>query len=156
MGALNIIKKGIAAGWNVSGWLGSKHIKQNALLIKELAQNSFAPEKAKQTAPKFESFVQAMKRLNMTEEALQKRIKISGQIIFLCGTLSIPMLAYTLYMFLSGFYLSSFVCLMLTFLLFAYTFREHFNRFQMRRRRLGCSFGEWAKASFGRNSAGKK
>ncbi len=157
MGAFQVIKKGVAAGWNFSAWLGAKNIKDNALLIKDLSQSAFKSGKAEpDSAPKKETFAQAMKRLNIDEAGLKKRIRSSGQVIFFCGVLTIPMLAYTIYMFMSGFYLSSFVCLMLTALLGAYTFREHFNRYQMRRRRLGCTFAEWAKDTFRLSSPGKK
>jgi intracellular multiplication protein IcmV len=144
MGVMKIVKKGVSAGWNVSAWVGAKNIKQNSLLLKDLAQAAFATDKTSQAnAPKKETFAQAVRRLNLTEEALKRRIKSSTLIIRFCGALIIPMLIYTLYMFKSGFYLSSFVCLMLTFLAAAYTFREHFNRYQMLQRRLGCTFEEW-------------
>lgn len=156
MGVMNVVKKSVSAGWNFSAWLGVKHIKNNALLIKDLAANTFVSEKSQPNAPKTETFAQAMQRLGMTEADLQKRIKASGQIIFLCGVLSIPMLAYTIYIWMSHFYLSGFVCLMLTSLLGAYSFREHFNRFQMRQRRLGATFAQWFAHTFRSHSPGKK
>ncbi|GEM_PF-525618 len=156
MGVFNIVKKGISAGWNVSGWLGVSNIKKNAVLIKELSKDTFNVKKTKQGEPKQETFTEAVKRLNLTEQDIQKRIKASGQIIFFCGLLTIPMAAYTLYMFMAGFYLSTFVCVMLTALLLAYCFREHFNRFQMLQRRLSCSIGEWASVTFRLKSARNK
>jgi intracellular multiplication protein IcmV len=155
MGAVKIIKKSVAAGWSISTWIGTKQIKSNALLIKDLAKSAFSP--SDQGAPvKAETFAQAMRRLGMTEADLQKRINASTKIIFFCGILIIPMLAYTVYIWMSHFYLSSFVCLMLTFLLSAYSFREHFNRFQMRQRRLGCTFSEWLAHTFRINLSRKK
>lgn len=145
MGAFQVIKKGVAAGWNFSAWLGVKNIKNNASLIKDLSKKAFSRVEPEAGVLQKETFAQAMRRLNITEEGLKKRIRASTQVIFFCGLLMIPMLAYTLYMLMSHFYLPSFVCLMLTALLGAYTFREHFNRYQMRRRRLGCTVREWAK-----------
>lgn len=143
MGVLGVIKKSVAAGWNVSAWLGLKQIKQNSKLIKELTTDLKSVGKTKGSEPLAETFEQALRRLNMTEADLQERMKKSDQIILLCGILTIPTLAYAIYLFCTAFYLSSFVCVMLTILLVAYTFREHFNRFQMRQRRLGCHFQEW-------------
>lgn len=156
MGVMKIVKKGVSAGWNVSAWVGAKSIKRNTLMLKELSQTAFATQKPSSKEPKKETFEQAMRRLNLTEEALKKRIKSSTLVIRFCGILTLPMLIYTLYMFKSGFYLSSFVCLMLTFLAAAYTFREHFNRFQMLQRRLGCSKAEWAAHAFRIKFRGKK
>jgi intracellular multiplication protein IcmV len=143
MGAMQIIKKSVVKGCNVFAWMGTDQIRKNTKLIKELATAALVPQKKQAHAPKVETFEQAIKRLGLTEAGLQKRIKASTQIIFMCGLLSIPMLAYTIYIFMSDFYLPGFVCLMLTFLLFAYSFREHFNRFQMQQRRLGCTLAEW-------------
>ncbi len=155
MGAIKIVKKSIARGWNVTGWVGAKQIKNNTLLIKDLAKSALMVQ-SNDTHPKKESFDQAMRRLNMTEADLQKRIKTATQLIFFCGLLSIPMAAYTLYIFMSHLYLSGFVCLMLTFLLLSYAFREHFNRFQMLQRRLGCTFQDWFTNTFKINLPGKK
>jgi intracellular multiplication protein IcmV len=156
MGALQVIKKGVVAGWNFSAWLGVKTIKQNTSVIKDLSKAAFVPGKTQNRGPEKETFAEAMRRLNLTEASLQKRIKASTQIIYLCGGLMLPMFGYTIYMFMSGFYLSTFVCLMLTALSGAYSFREHFNRFQMRQRRLGCTLSEWAVATFRLNSSRKK
>ena len=155
MGAIKIVKKSIARGWNVTGWIGAKQIKNNTLLIKDLAKNAFIVESNEPSHSK-ESFGQAMRRFNMSEADLQKRIKMATQLIIFCGLLSIPMAGYTIYIFMSHLYLSGFVCLMLTFLLLSYAFREHFNRFQMLQRRLGCTFQDWFTNTFKINLPGKK
>lgn len=156
MGVMKVVKKGVTAGWNVSAWVGVKGIKRDALMIKELSKTAFAIEKTSSAEPKKETFAQAMRRLNLTEDTLKKRIKSSTLVIRFCGVLVLPMFLYTLYMFKSGFYLSSFVCLMLDFLCAAYAFREHFNRFQMLQRRLGCTTKEWAAHAFRIKSSRKK
>jgi intracellular multiplication protein IcmV len=156
MGVKNVVKKTVVQGWNFPQWLGMGQIKGNAVLIKDLAKATFNPEKHEAAKIGSETFEQAMRRLNMTEKDLQKRIQSSTQIIYFCGLLSIPLLAYTIYIWSLHFYLPSFVCLMLGFLLFAYAFREHFNRFQMRQRRLGCTFYEWFAHTFRLNLLRKK
>ncbi len=127
------------------GRSGTGHIKDNAKMIQGLVVNNFSTDKAAQTSPKKENFAQCMKRLGLSEADVEKRIKNSSQLILICSLLSLPMFIYTLYILISGHFLSSFVCLMLTFLLLAYSFREHFNRFQMQQRRLRCTFEEWLK-----------
>ena len=71
MGFFEVVKKGVTTGWNFSAWIGTKDIKKNAVLIKELSQSAFSPEKRGQ-GPKKETFEQAMQRLKMTEANLQK------------------------------------------------------------------------------------
>ena len=156
MSKMKILKKTITAGWDVSAWVGLKQISRNASLIKDMAKSVFATQDQASIAKKGETFGQAMKRLGLSEADLQQQIKKSTQIIFFCGLLSIPMLAYTVYIFWSQFYLSGLVCSMLTFVLFAYAFREHINRFRLQQRRLNCSLREWFEHTCRINAAGKK
>ena len=125
MGALKVIKKSIAAGWNVSAWVGTKQIKSNALLIKDLAKSAFIPCRSSRAAAQKGNFAQAMRRLGMTEADLQKRIKTSTKLFFSAAAEYPDAGLYRLYIYVD-FYLSSFVCLMLTFLLSAYSFSRTF------------------------------
>jgi intracellular multiplication protein IcmV len=142
MGAKSIIKKGLVAGWNVKAWMGTDQIVRNGKTIKNLFVQAVAKPAAEKEMKK-ETFEECIQRLQITEEGLQQKIKKSGQAALLYLLLSIPMVAYTIYIFSTGFTLSGFVCLMLSFLLLVRAFREDFNRFQMKQRKLGCTVQEW-------------
>ncbi len=145
MGFKKVVKKGILSGWDLRQWAGLSEIKGSSRLVKDLAVNVFknSPPPSSSAVPLKETFAQCIRRLGLTEADLQKRIRSSQQILLFCLGLAVPTALYMLYLIMAGKYLSSFVCLMLTLLLLAYSFREHFNIFQMRQRRLGCTFQQW-------------
>lgn len=155
MGFMQVVKKSVSAGWNFTGWVGLGQIKQNASMVKNLSKEVFTIPKPA-AAPKRETFEQCVRRLGLTEQDIQKRIKTCTQTLWMCLALGVLLLGYMVYIFMAGFYLSSFVCLMLSFMVFAYSFREHFHRFQMQQRRLGCTFQQWLRHTLNLNAKGKK
>lgn len=50
---------------------------------------------------------------------------------------------YTIIMIIRGFFLGSFISGALTCLMLAQSFKYHFWVFQIRSKKLGCTFGEW-------------
>ncbi len=157
MGFKSVVKSSFVRGWNFKAWLGYDTIVHNGKTIKNLFVSAVSPgEKTEAAAPKKEKFEECIKRLNISEAALQKKIKASGQAALLYLLFALPVMGYTIYVLYAGFYLSGFVCLMLSFLCLSRAFREHFNRFQMRRRKLGCTFAEWADDTFGLKTVSRK
>lgn len=149
MGLKNVVKKGLFSGLNVKRWAGVDQIKQNGVIIGRLFTNVFCYRTNKNSVK--ESFEECMRRFNMTEEDLQKRMKASVKIVTFCLIGAILIFIYMIYLITLHQLLSGFVCLTLTFLLLAYAFREHFNLYQMKQRRLGCSVREWFKSTFARS-----
>lgn len=141
MGMKNVMKKGLFSGLNPLRWIGYEQIAQNGRTIKNMV-DGMINSKAAADAPT--TFEEAMRRYLLTEEDIKKRMKDSYRIALVCFVASGLMLAYMIYLFVRGLPLAAIVCLMLTLLLWAYSFREHFNYFQMKQRRLGCTFKEWA------------
>lgn len=142
MGIKKTVKKGITAGWSPTRWAGTDHLKENASVIKNLARSIFRRNKG-EDAGRVESFEQALQRLGMSEQDLQKRMNNSKIIVAFAGSLAFLVFLYMFYMFLHHSVLSGIVCLVLTIVLLSYAVREHFNLFQMRQRRLGCTLKEW-------------
>ena len=144
MGLKKIVTKGLFSGLNPLRWMGFEHIADNAKTIKNIANGIAKPSPSEEKSsyrPK--TFEAAMQHYGLTEADIQKRMRASWQISLACFLLSLPMLGYTVYLFIAHLPLSAFVCVILTGLLWAYAFREHFNYFQMKQRRLGCTFKEW-------------
>ena len=56
--------------------------------------------------------------------------------------------AYAMYQMLYGGVLSVILSLVLSFVSLALAFRYHFWHFQIKHRKLGCSFQEWFRTSF--------
>lgn len=142
MGLKNATKKTFSLGFNPLRWVGFEQLKANGSLLKNMVNRYFEPSEAKKST-KPETFETCMKRYKLTEEDLQKKIKFTRLFVFVCLGASLLMLGYTFYLFSSHLFLGGFVAFTLTLLLWAYAFREHFNYFQMKQRRLGCTFKEW-------------
>ena len=90
-----------------------------------------------------ETFEQAVERFNLSEDMIRTRTRQflwTSIIFFLFGLMSF---VYTGYLIYSKEVLTSFIGLGVTGLIFAYSFRYHFWFFQMKNRKLGCTFQEW-------------
>ena len=151
MGFRRIMKKGLSSGLNPFRWVGMEQIKGNGRTISDISKKLFKTNNHSQATPP-KTFADAMRRYGLTEAALQKRMKSSLRLAYFCVALSVVMIAYTIYLFASHLVLSGFVTTMLALLLWAYAFREHFNYFQMKERRLGCTFQEWFTSTFTKGS----
>lgn len=149
MGFRRTVKKGIFSGLNVKRWVGIDHIKENGRIIGGLFNSLFNSSSKKETTRK-ETFEECMRRLNLSETDLIERIKSGKKIILFCLLGSGLTLIYLFYLLSYGRYLASVVTFVLTLLFLVYAFREHFNIYQIKQRRLGCSFKEYFNSYFKR------
>ncbi len=147
MGIKKAIKKGFFSGYSVKRWVGFDQIKDSGQSIGEMATNLIDKQKTKAT-PNKETFEECVKRFGLSESDLKKKMKSLYRIALFCLAASLACFVYAIYLFLIGFILSGFVSLMLSFLLAAYAYREHLNYFQIKQRRLGCTFREWFNSTF--------
>lgn len=147
MGVKNVVKKGFLSGLNPLRWIGYEQIAQNGRTIKNMVDGMVKPSNGK-TDFRPTSFEECMQHYKLTEEELKIRMRNSYRIALVCFIASFFMAAYVIYLFVHGLPLAGIVCVMLTLLLWSYAFREHFNYFQMKRRRLGCTFKDWFVAVF--------
>lgn len=146
MGVKNVIKKGLFSGLNMKRWIGLEQIKENGKTIGGLFKGLLGNKKADEVRK--ETFEESMRRFQMTEEDLQKRMQSAVRLVTFCLIGSVAIIIYMFYLFYNAQIVASFVCMMLSVLLLAYAFREHFNLFQMKKRRLGCSVKEWFQDTF--------
>ena len=90
-----------------------------------------------------ESFDYAIKRLGLTEDELQKRQKgflINSILLFLLGVFFGVM---GIYLTLNHLLAAGLVTQLFTFISFCFALYMHFWFFQLKNRKLGCSFKEW-------------
>ncbi len=142
MGIKSTLGKGIPTPSNLKRWLAFDQLKRNTAFVKDSVQFAFNQD----TRVKKETFEEAMKRFHMTEEDLVIRIKNGRRTTVFCLLLGILILAYCFYLFSTGQLLAAFSCFMLSCVMFTYALRESFNVYQIRQRRLGCSFREYFKS----------
>lgn len=147
MGFKKVVKKGFLSGFNVKRWVGMDNIKESTATVGKLYSGFF---KTKPVNANKETFEEAMHHYGLSEIDVKNRMKSSFRIAIGCLIGGVLVLVYTLYLFTTGLVFSSLISFMIGALLFSYAFREHFNYFQMKQRRLGCTFREWLQGSFKR------
>ena len=145
MGVKQVVKKGLFSGLNPMRWIGYEQIVSNGRTIKDMVDHIAKPT---QTSYQATSFEECMQHYGLTEADIKQRMKNSYRIAMVCLALSLGMILYTIYLFVKHLPFGSIICMVLTLILWAYAFREHFNYFQMKQRRLGCTFKDWLAATF--------
>ena len=126
--------------FNPSAWFGDT-VTVNSKVTWELTRNLFKTP----TQPEFtETFAEAMARLGVTMEEVQKR----GQRFFYYALLfllcAVGTIAYGIYLVISVGTLSGLVIAVVCAAMFgAQAFRFHFWYFQIKHQKLGCTFEEW-------------
>lgn len=124
---------------NFPKWMGLKRIKEDASFIKTVAKQMVTPQKATRT----ETFDEALKRLDLSEAQLVERYQALRRIFFIYVLIALPILAYALYLYSEGSWHGQLLITVVLLMVVAQAFRYNFWMFQLRQRRLGCSFREW-------------
>jgi len=126
--------------FNPRGWLGYDSLKVQTQAILGFASGIFTVSEPTRS----ETFEQAMQRLNLTEQSLQQ--KLSFYLIF-ATVFALSGVATILFGFWLLIYHKTFSGFVLSIpsagLLLVNAFRYHFWAFQIKHRKLGCTFAEW-------------
>lgn len=127
-----------------SAWLDIESIKNNNIAIWTVLRNLFKKDQPVRT----ETFEQAMKRQELTEadvNKVEKDYRIYVFIFVVCGLL---VFAYSCYLLVNLMLAGWLLALAAAALFFAQAFRYDFWAFQIKQRRLGCTFAEWKQFRF--------
>ena len=139
----------IARVFNLRRWFDWDRTKSSTLYLTNGIKKFLIPQKHTAT----ESFTAVQKRLDLTDSDIIKRQQGLMRLCLLMLLFSFLMFLYTIYLlYYVQFkaFLVSFVVMMLGLTM---AFRYHFWYFQMKTRKLGCSFKEWYQQGFrGRKS----
>jgi intracellular multiplication protein IcmV len=127
---------------NPRGWLGYDLLKTQTLMLWDILKNAFTPAKPTRS----ETFEQAMQRLKLTEADVQESKEsyfsyAIGFVILACVSLA----ASFYYLIQHGTFAGFLLGIATTGLFLAQAFRFHFWYFQIKHKKLGCTFDEWRK-----------
>lgn len=125
--------------YNVSEWTNKDEVFKTGKDI--LKQAKGLGEVGKATRE--ETFEQAIARMNLTEADVQNRMKQSYRLAWIFFALAIAVLLYGIIVLIQGFWAGIIICIVLSAFGFTLAFRESFWYFQMKKRKLGCTFDEW-------------
>ena len=142
MGVIKSTRKilGIFINLRVDQWFGLKDHLYNIRFITGRARELFTPKEADRS----ETFEDAMDRLDISQTELDATDKYYSSLIYLFIFIAVAIALYSLY---QALVLKSILSTIMTFSLvlfaLANAFRYHFWRFQIRSKKLGCSFRDW-------------
>lgn len=132
--------------FNPTGWVDLDYLKYQNNVIYRTVKGVFTPP----TADKQETFEEAMKRLNLTEEDVAHTISSYRMYAFVFALFGLLIFAYAFYLLFGHHsFLGCGLGLGVSALFFAYAFKYDFWSFQMQRRQLGATFTEWKRNFLG-------
>ncbi len=131
---------------NVKRALGLAELKTSFQNSRETLQSIFTPAKTKVVK---ETFEEAMVRCQLTEDSLRERLKSLIITMSVYAVLAVICFAYAIYMLSIGLVLGAFISFVLTITAVGFAYRDHFWYVQIKCRRLGMSFKDWAHYTFG-------
>ncbi|MCH9756184.1 MAG: type IVB secretion system protein IcmV [Gammaproteobacteria bacterium] len=120
-------------------WLDVDRIKGFTLYITGMFKKFFVPQPQK---PK-ESFDLAKERLDLDDELLLKRQRALLRVSILMLFFAVLLVGYGIYQVFYGAVLGVLLSVVVTFIALTLAFRYHFWYFQIREKKLGCSFKQW-------------
>lgn len=129
---------------NPVGWIDYDGLKANYQTVRDILKNSTSID----IPLREETFEEAMVRLDLTEADVQARAKNYRYYALLFLVLGVIVVVHAFYLLFTHGTFAGFIIGIATATLFlGQAFKFDFWSFQMRRRKLGATFGEW-KSSF--------
>jgi intracellular multiplication protein IcmV len=120
-------------------WLDVSRLKEFMQYILGLFKKIFVPQPQKAE----ESFDAAKKRLNLTDEQLLKQEHALFRVSLLMAVLAGLLFCYGIYQMFYGSILGVVLSLVVTLIALTFAFRYHFWFFQIKEKKLGCSWKVW-------------
>ena len=139
------VKKIIKPLVDVPKWIGYRQLVTTQRVIFGYLKRLYTPEQAELS----ESFEAALLRLNLTEADLAKRLQEFTRLQRIWVALLLLVAGYALYnLWFQQAWRAFLPCVGFSLVILTQIFRYHFWLFQIRQRRLGCSFRDWFYANF--------
>lgn len=149
MAVWQIFKVSRKTFFNPRAWLDVDGVRTSTRNLWVIIRDLFVQP----TPTRRETFSEAKKRLNLTDAELKnigQRYQLFSYMFLLLG---ITVLVFSFYLFIYHFTISGFILGVVTALLFfGQAFRYNFYYFQIKHKKLGCTFKEWREGKVLRNS----
>ncbi len=130
--------------FNVSRAMGLGFLSSFNKTIAHNARLLFKPKKSDRQ----ETFEEAKIRLNLSEEDIQKRARDCAKFALGFAIFAFLTLFYMIYLFWHAHIAAGLLAFVITVMVLTQAFRYHFWYFQMKSRKLGCTFKEWLESSW--------
>lgn len=136
---------------NVPYWFDWARTKSSTAFLKSIMLRLFSIEKANAVNDEdanpalTESFDTAQKELNLSNADLLLREKALFRLSILMLTMASAIFIYSGYHFFEGNFRAGIISIIVMMIALSLAFRYHFWYYQIKHRKLGCSFDEWLK-----------
>jgi intracellular multiplication protein IcmV len=125
--------------FNVPAWFDWTRLKAFTLYLQSGIKKFFVPQPKEAS----ESFEQAQERLGLTDALLVSRQNALWRLSILMIAIAAGFLLYSFYQLFEG-HISAFILSIIVMCIsLVLAFRYHFWYFQIKKRKLGCTFAEW-------------
>ena len=149
MGMKSGLKKTFFGGYDVKKWIGLESVVDNAKTIKGFYDDLQDKSKGTKREAKPETFEQAAKRFGLNEAAIGHRMKQLFYTSLGFAVIALALFCYAFFLIFSkAMIMSGVVTVVLALVATSYAFRENFNYYQLKRRKLGCSYRDWMRDTF--------
>jgi len=136
----DVVKVSRKTFFNPTGWLGYEQLKANTASMWDIIKGTFSPAKPTVT----ETFAEAMQRLNLTEDNVKRIAQNYQAYSYFFLFLAVCSVIGAFYLLIVDFSIAGWILAIATAGLFGVqAFRYSFWLFQMKHRKLGCTFAEW-------------
>lgn len=144
MSFFTTIKKIIKPAVDVPKWVDYQQLARNNRSFFGFVKKFFIPDQAKTQ----ESFEEALLRLKLTPADIVQRSKEFTRLMWIWIFLFLINISYSIYLLHNHFFRGFYPCLGISIIILTQIFRYHFWLFQIKQRRLGCSFRDWLNGQF--------
>ena len=120
-------------------WLDVSRIKGFTQYVIDLGKKLFLPQPQKAE----ETFTEAKTRLKLSDEQLQKREQALFRVSALMVFFAVLLFFYAIYQMVYGSILGVILSVVVTLIALTLAFRYHFWYFQIKEKKLGCSWRIW-------------
>lgn len=126
---------------NIRRWFDWDRTKSFTIALKNAIKFLFVPQEVSTTS--IESFDTAVNKLNLTDEELLVKQNSLYRLSLLMLSIAVLIFIYSLYQLFYGSFKAFGVSLVVTSIGLTLAFRYHFWYFQVKHKKLGCTFNEW-------------
>ncbi|BCA96787.1 intracellular multiplication protein IcmV [Legionella antarctica] len=124
---------------NIRTWFDWDRTKAFTIALKNSIKSFFVPDQITTV----ESFESAQSKMHLSDADLLLKQKALFRLSMVMLTAAVLILGYSGYHLFYGSYKAFFISLSVTSIALVLAFRYHFWYFQIKNRKLGCTFKEW-------------
>lgn len=146
MAVKDVIKVNVKTFFNPRAWLGYDLLKENTQTTFNIFKEVFAqpiPQPERE-----ETFAQAVARFDLTDDMVAKVQKRYFTMALAFAVVAIIVLMIGIILVIDSVFSGFILALSIATLFFAQAFKYHFWYFQIKHKKLGCTFQDWYRGLF--------